>query len=85
MADNSEKKHERADDKPGQETLWFVTSPDETAQKLGSSLTNGLSDSDAGKRLSEHGKNELQGGGGVSAVRILMARTSLSLSRIIVT
>jgi len=49
-----------------------LLSADEVAQQLHTDPDNGLSDEEAKSRLTKSGLNELLGGGGVSASRILM-------------
>lgn len=49
-----------------------LLSADEVAQQLQTDPDNGLSDEEAKSRLTKFGLNELLGGGGVSATRILM-------------
>lgn len=52
----------------------YLLSPDQVLSELVTDLDTGLSESAAKERLSDVGLNELQGGGGVSVVRILMGQ-----------
>lgn len=50
----------------------YLLTADEVASQLATDPDNGLSEQEAQSRLAKFGLNELQGGGGVSAGRILM-------------
>ncbi|GAA5955283.1 hypothetical protein JCM8115_001902 [Rhodotorula mucilaginosa] len=56
------------------ETHWFLLSPSETANRLSTSLEDGLSDGEAASRLQRNGPNELTGGGGVKWWSILVGQ-----------
>jgi Ca2+-transporting ATPase len=51
---------------------WHGLALDEVAERLGTSLSSGLSAEEAARRLEEHGPNELQTGEGTSAWSLLL-------------
>lgn len=52
----------------------YLLTAEETARELTTDPDNGLTEQAASERLQQYGLNELQGGGGVSVVRILMGQ-----------
>ncbi|GAA6016833.1 hypothetical protein JCM10207_003267 [Rhodosporidiobolus poonsookiae] len=56
------------------ETHWFLVPSKEVANRLGTSIDNGLSKSEAESRHKQDGPNELSGGGGVSPWSILVGQ-----------
>ncbi|KAI5476953.1 Ca2+-transporting ATPase [Pseudohyphozyma bogoriensis] len=54
--------------------LYFLMSSNELCEKFNTSVQSGLEDSKIAALQHEHGRNELQGGGGVSVVSILMGQ-----------
>lgn len=56
------------------ETHWFLLSPAETANRVSTSVDDGLTANEAASRLQRDGPNELQGGGGVSWWSILVGQ-----------
>lgn len=63
---------------PSKEKPAYRASPDELARRYEVELIEGLSDAQAQDRVSRYGSNELEGGEGVSWVRVLVAQIGLS-------
>lgn len=48
----------------------------QVAEELGANRKQGLSDADAKKKVEKHGRNELEGGGGVQPAKILVRQVA---------